>query len=150
MNTMSLREKAVLATVGMVLLYALAVALWFTTQSAAWAKSAKAYARAKATYESECRLIGEKAKWNQAYEDEKALMPTFEAGKATDTTWLGKMDSLAAKHHISISQRQSGKETEILLNDKFTSNFENEYFNKVLDVMDGEGSPMFAFTGEDK
>ena len=112
MNTMSLREKAVLATVGMVLLYALAVALWFTTQSAAWAKSAKAYARAKATYESECRLIGEKAKWNQAYEDEKALMPTFEAGKATDTTWLGKMDSLAAKHHISISQRQSGKETE--------------------------------------
>ena len=112
MNTMSLREKAVLATVGMALLYALAVALWFTTQSAAWSKSAKAYARAKATYESECRLIGEKAKWNQAYEDEKALMPTFEAGKATDTTWLGKMDSLAAKHHISISQRQSGKETE--------------------------------------
>ena len=39
-------------------------------------------------------------------------MPTFEAGKATDTTWLGKMDALAAKHHISISQRQSGKEVE--------------------------------------
>ena len=104
MNTMSLKEKAALATVMMVLLYAVAVALWFTSQSAAWAKAAKTYARAKATYESECRLIAEKAKWNQAYEDEKALMPTFEAGKATDTTWLGKMDALAAKHHISISQ----------------------------------------------
>lgn len=112
MNTMSLKEKAVLATVMMALLYAVAGALWFTSQSAAWAKAAKTYARAKATYESECRLIAEKAKWNQAYEDEKALMPTFEAGKATDTTWLGKMDALAAKHHISISQRQSGKEVE--------------------------------------
>lgn len=112
MSSMSLREKAVLASVGMILLYGLAVALWFTTQSDAWAKAAKSYARAKATYESERKLISERAKWNQAYEDEKALMPTFEAGKATDTTWLGKMDALAAKHHISISQRQSGKETE--------------------------------------
>jgi hypothetical protein len=109
---MSLREKAVLATVAMVVLYALAGALWFTSQAKAWEKAAKTYARAKATYENECRLIGERVKWNQAYEDEKALMPTFEAGKATDTTWLGKMDALAAKHHISISQRQTGKETE--------------------------------------
>ena len=112
MNGMSLKEKAVLASIGMVLLYGLAAALWFMSQEAAWKKAAKAYDRAKAQYESERRLIGEKAKWNQAYEDEKALMPTFEAGKATDTTWLGKMDALAAKHHITISQRQSGKETE--------------------------------------
>ena len=112
MNGMSLREKAVLSSIGMVLLYGLAVALWFMSQEAAWKKAAKAYDRAKAQYESERRLIGEKAKWNQAYEDEKALMPTFEVGRSTDTTWLGKMDALAAKHHITISQRQSGKETE--------------------------------------
>ena len=112
MSGMSLREKAVLSSIGMVLLYGLAVALWFMSQEAAWKKAAKTYDRAKAQYESERRLISEKAKWNQAYEDEKALMPTFEAGKATDTTWLGKMDALAAKHHITISQRQSGKETE--------------------------------------
>ncbi len=112
MNGMSLREKAVLSSLGMILLYGLAIALWFTSQEAAWRKAAKTYERAKSQYESERRLIGEKAKWNQAYEDEKALMPTFEVGKSTDTTWLGKMDSLAAKHHITISQRQSGKETE--------------------------------------
>ena len=112
MSGMSLREKAVLSSIVMVLLYGLAVALWFMSQEAAWKKAAKAYDRAKAQYESERRLIGEKAKWNQAYEDEKALMPTFEAGKSTDTTWLGKMDALAAKHNITISQRQSGKETE--------------------------------------
>ena len=38
----------------------------------------------------------------------------------------------------------------MLLNEKFTANFENEYFNKVLDVIDEENQSMFAFTGEDK
>ena len=39
-------------------------------------------------------------------------MPTFAFGKATDTTWQRKMDELAEKHHISISERQPGKEVE--------------------------------------
>lgn len=112
MNNMSLREKAVLAVVGMAVLYAVAAALWFTSQKAAWSRAANAYARAKAAYEGECRLIGERQKWNDAYEDEKSQMPTFEFGRATDTTWLQKMDELAERHHISISQRQGGKELE--------------------------------------
>ncbi len=112
MNNMSLKEKAVLAVVGVVFLYALAVVLWFTSQEAAWTKAAKMYRSAKDKYERECRLIGEKQKWNDAYEDEKAQMPTFAFGKTTDTTWLQKMDELAEKHHISISQRQGGSEVE--------------------------------------
>ena len=112
MNDMSLREKALLAVIGMIALYAFAVILWFTAQESAWAKARKAYDKAKTTYRNECKLIAEKQKWNQAYEDEKAQMPTFEFGKATDTTWLQKMDELAEKHHISISQRQGGKEIE--------------------------------------
>ena len=59
-------------------------------------------------------------------------------------------DNELADGKAKLKEMESGKETEILLNDKFTSNFENEYFNKVLDVMDAEGGPMFAFTGEDK
>ena len=39
-------------------------------------------------------------------------MPLFEEGKNTDTTWLQKMDELAVKHHMSISQRQGGDEVE--------------------------------------
>ena len=112
MNNMSLREKALLAVVGVIALYALAAVLWFTRQQAAWSRAAKGYATAKATYERECRLIADKAKWNQAYEDEKAQMPTFSFGKATDTTWLQKTDELADRHHISISQSQGGKEVE--------------------------------------
>ena len=112
MSSVSQREKAAVAVIGVVLMYALAAVLWFTSQDAAWRKAAKAYKGARDSYEKECRLIGERQKWNDAYEDEKSQMPTFAFGKTTDTTWLQKMDELAERHHISISQRQSGKEVE--------------------------------------
>ena len=78
----------------------------------------------------------------------KAQMKYANKIGAVYTVVLG--DNELAEGKAKLKEMESGKETEILLNDKFTSNFENEYFNKVLDVMDGEGSPMFAFTGEDK
>jgi len=108
----SLREKAVMATLGVIVLYAIAVATWFFSAESAWKKAAKAYARAKETYQKEVKLIGEKRKWADEYEAEKAAMPTFEAGKATDTTWRRKLDELAAKHHVSIASAQAQKETE--------------------------------------
>lgn len=112
MAGMKLKEQAVAAVLGMVALYALAAGLWFMHSEAAWKKSRRQYDKAVETYDRECRLIAEKRKWTDAYDAEKAAMPTFEAGKATDTTWLKKMDELAEKHHIAISQRQSGKEVE--------------------------------------
>lgn len=112
MNSKSLREKALIAVVGVIMLYAVAAVLWFVSQEDAWKRAAKAYDRAKKTYESERKLIGERQQWNDAYEEEKAQMPTFAFGKSTDTTWLQKMDELAEKHHISIMQRQPGKEVE--------------------------------------
>ena len=78
----------------------------------------------------------------------KAQMKYANKIGAVYTVVLG--DNELADGKAKLKEMISGKETEILLNDKFTSNFENEYFNKVLDVMDAEGSPMFAFTGEDK
>ena len=112
MGKLSLQEKAVLAIVGVVLMYALAVALFFTVSFDQWKKSAKQYAAACQKCRDEKRLIGEKAKWADAYEEEKARMPFFEEGKNTDTTWLQKMDEMAVKHHMSISQRQGGDEIE--------------------------------------
>ena len=115
MGGMSLKEKAVLAVFAVVVLYAAAVALWFMRQggrTGEWAKAAKAYHRERDRYAAECRLIARKAEISESYEDEKSLMPTFGAGKTTDTTWLQKMDELAAKHFIQISNRQGGKEVE--------------------------------------
>ena len=108
----TLREKAILAMLGMAVLYALAVILWFVSVGSSWKKAAKAYDKAKKTYQNEVKLIGEKRKWTDAYENEKATMPTFEAGKATDTTWRRKLDEIAAKHLIVISSAQTGKEVE--------------------------------------
>ena len=67
---------------------------------------------------------------------------------AAYTVVLG--DNELAEGKARLKEMESGNETEILLNDKFTTNFENEYFNKVLDIMDDENGSMFAFTGEDK
>ena len=108
----TLREKAIMAMLGMAVLYAFAVILWFVSAESSWKKAAKAYDKAKKTYQGEVKLIGEKRKWTDAYESEKATMPTFEAGKATDTTWRRKLDEIAAKHLIVISSAQTGKETE--------------------------------------
>jgi len=112
MGKMSLKEKAILAVLGVVLMYGALAGMWFVRQDAEWKKSAKAYRNAVQKYRDECRLIGEKVKWSDAYEEEKARMPLFEAGKNTDTTWLQKMDELAKKHHVAIAQRQGGKEVE--------------------------------------
>ena len=108
----SLRDKAVMAIAGVTALYALAIGVWFFSAESAWKKAAKNYAKARDTYQKEVKLIGEKQKWTEAYETEKAAMPTFEAGKATDTTWRRKLDELAAKHHIAIASAQTGKEVE--------------------------------------
>ena len=108
----TLREKAVLAMVGVVVLYAIAVATWFLSAESAWKKAAKNYAKARETYQKEVRLIGEKTMWAEAYEAEKAQMPTFEVGKATDTTWQRKLDEIAERNHVQITSKQIGKETE--------------------------------------
>lgn len=107
MNEVSLRQKALAAVVFMVALYAVAVATWFLNAEAAWKRSQRNYLRAQKAYESECRLIAERQQWIDAYDKEKSQMPLFDGSKATDTTWLEKMDTLAVKHHIFISQRQA-------------------------------------------
>ena len=108
----TLREKALVAVVGVVALYAIAALVWVFSAESSWKKAAKAYAKAKDAYQKEVKLIGEKRKWAEAYEDEKATMKTFEAGKATDTTWRRKLDEIAERNRIVISSAQTGKEIE--------------------------------------
>ena len=101
-----------MAMLGMAALYAFAVILWFASAESSWKRAANAYERAKKSYLGEEKLIGEKQTWTEAYENAAATMPTFEAGKATDTVWQRKLDEIAEKHHIVISSAQPGKEVE--------------------------------------
>lgn len=108
----SLREKAAMAVVGVIVLYAIAVGLWFTNAESAWKKARKTYEREAQRYEKEEKLISQKRKWNELYEAEKAAMPMFELGKATDTTWLRKVEEIARTNLVLITQIDSGDEVE--------------------------------------
>lgn len=115
MSTMGLKEKAVLASLAMVVLYGIAAVVWFlkmdiTSKQGDWYKARKKYHEACQQYRNECKLIAEKREWSDAYDQEKAAMPTFESGMATDTTWLEKVGEIAKKHNVEISSRKPGKE----------------------------------------
>lgn len=112
MDDAKLKEKAMMAVVAVVVLYAVAVGVWFFSAESAWKRAAKAYGRECDRYEQEEKLIAEKRKWNDLYEREKAAMPTFEAGKATDTVWLRKVEDLARTNLVLITSIDSGKEVE--------------------------------------
>lgn len=108
----TLREKAAMAVVGVIVLYAIAVGLWFTTSESAWKKASNAYAREAQRYAKEEKLISQRRTWNERYESEKSAMPTFEVGKATDTTWLRKVEEIAKENKVLINQIDAGQEVE--------------------------------------
>lgn len=110
MNARSLKEKAVLAMLGVVVLYAVAVASWFMHFDHAWRQAATKYERAKKTCQKEAKTIGERRKWELRYEEELAAMPAFETGKSTETTWMRKVDEVAAKNLIVIGLHKPQKE----------------------------------------
>ena len=112
MNESKLTEKALLASLVVVLLYAGAGVLWFLNSERAWKRAASRYEKECARFEREEKLISEKRKWDELYDSEKAAMPTFEAGKATDTVWMRKVEDLARTNLVLITQIDSGAETE--------------------------------------
>ena len=112
-SNLSRRDRMIAAIGGVVVMYALVVALWFMSQEQAWKSAAKKYDSAAKKTLSEKKLISQRQKWNRAYEDEREKMPVFsEDAKDVDTHWLSRMDALAQENHVSISQRQAGQQVE--------------------------------------
>jgi len=112
-SNLSRRDRMIAAIGGVVVLYALAVGLWFMSQEQAWKTAAKKYEASEKKTLSEKKLISQRQKWNDAYEEEREKMPVFsEDAKDVDTHWLSRMDALAQECHVSISQRQAGQQVE--------------------------------------
>ena len=107
---MGLKEKAVAAVLATVALYAIAVAVWFFHAEDAWKKAARKYDAACRTFRKETEEIGKKDRYADDYERAKAFMPSFEAEKTTETTWLKKMREIAAKNLVVISQDEAKEE----------------------------------------
>ena len=110
MGGMSLKEKAVLAVMAMVALYALAAAYWFMGCRDTWADAAKKLAKAKSRYEMERKMISERADWDERYVEEASQIPVVEARQGSDTVWMGAVDKIAEKNYITVSDRKPGKE----------------------------------------
>ena len=112
-SNLSRRDRMIAAIGGVVVLYAVAVGLWFMSQEQAWKTAAKKYEASEKKTLSEKKLISQRQKWNDAYEEEREKMPVFsEDAKDVDTHWLSRMDALAQECHVSISQRQAGQQVE--------------------------------------
>lgn len=94
------------------------------------------------------REFGYRAEYDLMGRGIKAQMKYANKIGAVYTMVLGDNELECGK--AKLKEMESGKEIELLLNDKFTANFENEYFNKMLDTMDDESGSLFSFTGEDK
>ena len=108
---MTRRDRMIAAVVGIVAMYALAVAVWFMSQEQAWRSASRKYAAAVKKTVSEKKLIAERGKWNGAYEAEREKMPVFSAeSNDVDTHWLSRMDSIAQACNVGISQRQAGQQ----------------------------------------
>ena len=111
---MSLKERTIAAVLGVLILYAAAAALWFMNLENSWRLSQKKYAAALKQRMDEDRLIRETAKWNNAFEDERAKMPTFEEDeKGIDTKFLSRMEEIGQENAMTISRRQPGQEQEV-------------------------------------
>jgi len=113
-RTMSLKERTIVAMVVVVALYAAAAVLWFVRQENAWKMAKKKYAAAQAQRLKEDRLIRERDKWNNSYEDERAKMPTFdEEEKGVDVKFLSRMEALCQDNAMTVSRRQPGQEQKV-------------------------------------
>ena len=111
---MSLKERTIAAVLGVLILYAAAAALWFMNLENSWRLAKKKYAAAREQRIKEDRLIRETAKWNNAYEDERAKMLTFEEDeKGIDTKFLSRMEEIGQGNAMTISRRQPGQEQEV-------------------------------------
>ena len=110
-SNLSRRDRMIAAVGGVVVMYALAVCVWFMSQEQAWRVASKKYAAAVKKANSEKRLISQRGKWYDAYEEEREKMPVFsEEAKDVDTHWLSRMDAIAQANNVGISQRQAGQQ----------------------------------------
>lgn len=112
MSTMSRRDRTVIAVLGILLLYGIAVALFFMGRDAAWEKSRKNYERETKKYERQLKLIRDRKSWEERAEQASVKMPTAEDGEATETRWRRIIGALMDEHHVKNLGLQAKPEEE--------------------------------------
>ena len=112
LSTMSRRDRTLLAVIGILLLYGVAAALFFTGRDKAWEKSRKAYEREAKKFERQQKLITERNAWQTRAEEVSVKMPMAAEGESTQTRWQRILERIANEHSISILGEQPKPEEE--------------------------------------
>lgn len=107
---LSLRDRALMMILGVVVLYVAAGLAWIMSVQHKWTVSLKKYRDTVKKYDRENDLIAQTDRWNMEYISEKEKMPMFPEGEDVDTHWMNLMDNLATTNYIAITRRQYGKE----------------------------------------
>lgn len=109
MAAISLKEKAVFAGLGILLLYVFTV-LWWFMQADERAAEKKKLKSAKEQVLREQKTISQRAYWDELYEQEASRIPVLAEGQGADTVWMRTIEDIAASNHVFVSEFKPGKE----------------------------------------
>lgn len=110
LSSLSRRDRAVLAVVGVVALYGLLALLFFTGRQAAWTRARGKYGKEVAKLKAENALIAETATWAARDEASRLQMPVVEG--SSSSRWLRIQDELARQYHVELKTRTPREEEE--------------------------------------
>jgi len=82
----SRRDRMIVSIVVVVVLYAMAAALWFTGRNQAWANARKGYEKELRMLEREKALIGDRDLWVERAEEARQRMPHVDADERVEKT----------------------------------------------------------------
>lgn len=113
MAKMSLKEKAILSGVAILVLYFATIAFWFLrSNSRMMAKKKLRNEELKVLREK--REIGRQKELEEQYEDAVASIPVIEKGKSADTEWMRIIGDIANENNIKIDDiREVHDNTEV-------------------------------------
>ena len=94
----SRRDRMVIAIVVVVVLYALAVLLWFTGRQVAWKKAREGYEKELVTLRQQKKLIGDRALWEERAETKRLRMPMVAEDDMPATRWERIIERLAREY----------------------------------------------------
>lgn len=109
MGAMSLKEKAVLAIVGVAVVYIATIGWWILGSSgrdAAKSRLEKEISKVK----DEKKTISERNHWEALYEEEASFIPVIAEDQGSDTVWMSTIGDIAQTNNVSITELRPGKE----------------------------------------
>lgn len=112
MSSMTARDRKLLGVLILLLMVGV-LGIWFPKAKKAWEKEKKLWQQQTLKLVQQQAEIDRRPAIQAQYDELRARMPLFPAGKSVDTHWLPIMDNTARANNVTIAQRAIGKETEV-------------------------------------